>query len=484
MPKVPPVPRVERRRLTFSEVEPAAYNPRKITSEALQELRHSMEVFDDVGVLVVNRRSQGKGWPTGSRSAIVGGHQRAVVMQQLGHRDFDAKVVDLTPHQEKALNLRLNRPSGDWDDPKLAGVLQDLAQHASADLLHLTGYTEDDLSALLADLDRANTPPPMPPLPTLPATPHAKAGDTWILGNSRLVCGDSRDHAVWRRLLGRTHANLVVTSPPYADRRRYDEKTAFRPVPPEEYLDWYQPIAKNAEDHLTDDGSYFLNIRAHCEDGQRLLYVHDLVAAHVRQWGWRWVDDYAWIHGGTPRGPERRFKNQWEPVFHFARNPDFKFRPDAVMRPTTFRAVKKPTEKVPSAAAGGEGQGQPGFGKTIARRVTERANAGRKAPTAGDDFEDLAYPGNVLSLGRNRVATGHSAAFPEGLPAFFVKAFTDPGDIVLDPFCGSGTTLIAAHQLGRRGYGIEISPAYCEAIVGRWQDATGEKAKRMPGGSE
>ena len=90
----------------------------------------------------------------------------------------------------------------------------------------------------------------------------------------------------------------------------------------------------------------------------------------------------------------------------------------------------------------------------------------------------MAYPSNVLSCGKNREALGHSAAYPVSLPSFFVKAFSDEGDCIFDPFMGSGTTLIAAEQLGRKCYGMEISPAYCDIIVKRWENLTGKQAVR------
>ncbi len=91
--------------------------------------------------------------------------------------------------------------------------------------------------------------------------------------------------------------------------------------------------------------------------------------------------------------------------------------------------------------------------------------------------EGMAYPGNRLpTFSGSHEATGHTAAFPVGLPEFFIKAYTDEGDAVFDPFMGSGSTLIAAEKNGRIGYGTEISPAYCDVIVRRWQDFTGQQA--------
>jgi DNA modification methylase len=90
----------------------------------------------------------------------------------------------------------------------------------------------------------------------------------------------------------------------------------------------------------------------------------------------------------------------------------------------------------------------------------------------------MAYPSNVLDMKHKADTVGHSAAFPVQLPAFFIKANSNASGVVYEPFCGSGTTLIAAEQLGRKCYGMEISPQYCDVIVKRWETLTGKKATR------
>jgi DNA modification methylase len=109
-------------------------------------------------------------------------------------------------------------------------------------------------------------------------------------------------------------------------------------------------------------------------------------------------------------------------------------------------------------------QGKKGYGTAIAQGVIESSDG-------------MAYPSNVLSLGKNREALGHPAAYPTALPDFFTRVMTDRGDIVFDPFLGSGSTLIAAHALERRCFGTEISATYCDTIIERWQLFTDSEAK-------
>ena len=106
-------------------------------------------------------------------------------------------------------------------------------------------------------------------------------------------------------------ANIVITSPPYATQREYDPSSGFKPVRPDEYVAWYTDVEANAAAILASDGSYFLNIKEHADEGERSLYVKDLVIAHRRQWGWRFVDEFCWrkTDNGVPGGWNNRFKN-------------------------------------------------------------------------------------------------------------------------------------------------------------------------------
>ena len=239
----------------------------------------------------------------------------------------------------------------------------------------------------------------------------------------------------------------MVTSPPYASQREYDPSSGFRPVAPEDYVAWYRDVAANIESVLTPDASYFLNIKEHAEDGQRLLYVKELTIAHVRQWGWRFVDELCWrkTDNGVPGGWGNRFKNAWEPIFHFCRQPEIKFRPEAVGHLSDGCFDYSPDTPESNSGSGLLGQHE-------------------------DRHTGIARPSNVIEAKTESSQGAHSAPFPRAIPEFFIKAFSDPGDAVFDPFLGSGTTMAAAALLDRKGYGIEISPAYCDVVIRRMQN--------------
>jgi hypothetical protein len=179
-------------------------------------------------------------------------------------------------------------------------------------------------------------------------------------------------------------------------------------------------------------------------------------------------DRFCWERNGIPKGVTRRFKNQFEPIYQFAKG-EWKMRPDA---------VRHESASVPKAR--GKGAGNTSWAKHQGNEsIHMYGHQGEKGfEWFGDNIEEgLAYPGNRLpTFASSHEALGHAAAYPVGLPEFFIKAYTDKGDTVFDPFMGSGSTLMAAERTGRRGFGTELSPIYCDVIVKRWQDFTGKQA--------
>jgi len=211
---------------------------------------------------------------------------------------------------------------------------------------------------------------------------------------------------------------------------------------------------------LAPDGSYLLNIKPHAGDGERSLYVMDLVIAHKRQWGWRFVDEFCWrkTDNGVPGGWNNRFKNAFEPVYHFCRQPQIKFRPLAVGHASEDCFDYSPDNPKSKSGSGLLGTGA--RGKAASRSGASDAD-GRES--------GVARPSNVVEAKSESGQGSHSAPFPRALVEFFIKAFSDDGDLVLDVFMGSGTSAAAAHVLGRNSYGCELSPAYCDVIIGRMQ---------------
>jgi len=405
-----------------------------------------------------------------SKAGIIAGHGRLLAARKLQLAQVPVIVLDhLSEAQKRAYVLADNKLAelAGWDDELLRSELAEL-RDAEIDL-EVLGFNDDELRVLLAEADRDDVgsgADDAEEIPEAPAEPVTRAGDIWLVGKHRLICGNCRDHAVVAHLFEGRKANLVITSPPYATQREYDPSSGFTPVPPEEYSDWFRSVAANIATVLAPDGSYFLNIKPHADDGERSLYVMDLVLAHKRQWGWRLVDEFCWrkTDNGVPGGWGNRFKNAFEPVYHFCRQPQIKFRPNAVGHVSEDCFDYSPNNPKSTSGSGLLGTGARG---PAAGRPPAADNGGR--------FAGIARPSNVIEVKSESTQGSHSAPFPRALVEFFVKAFSDEGDLAFDPFLGSATSMAAAHVLGRVGYGCEISPAYCDVALRRIANLTGEE---------
>lgn len=249
--------------------------------------------------------------------------------------------------------------------------------------------------------------------------------------------------------------DLVFISPPYADRR----KNSYGGVHHTLYNDWFIDYAKEIKRVLKDDGSFFLNIKPHCEKGERLLYVYELVIRLKKELGFRFTDEFTWTKNGVPGKFKGRFKNAFEPVYHFTLCPDYKFNPYSVgteMRPESIaRAGRK---------ACGESDNGSGF-------------AGMRNPKGFQ--KKIALPSNHIHIpqksNQHTLEKAHPAVFPVDLPTFFIKAFSNEGDTVLDCFLGSGTTAVACVNTNRNFIGIEQEQEYCEIANKRIEDALSKK---------
>ena len=405
-------------------------------------------------------------------AGILAGHGRLLAARKLGLEQVPVVILDHLSETQKRAYIICDNKSAEqagWDDAILRGELLELK---GADVeLAMLGFSDDELRALLAELEpepqEASTDEAEEEIPEAPVEPVTRPGDIWLLGKHRLICGDCRDYGTVARLLDGARANVVITSPPYATQREYDPASGFKPVPPDEYCEWFRDVATNVAAILADDGSYLLNIKEHAADGERSLYVKDLVIAHRRQWGWRFVDEFCWrkTDNGVPGGWGNRFKNAWEPVFHFCSQQQIKFRPKAVGHESDDCFDYNPNNPKSTSGSGLLGTGA-------------RGSAAGESEATDDDgrFTGIARPSNVVEVKSESSQGTHSAPFPRALVEFFLMAFSDAGDVVFDPFMGSGTTMAAAHVLGRKGYGCEISPAYCDVILRRIMNLTGETA--------
>lgn len=501
--------------MNLDDIQDALRNPKGHADELIGQ---SIQRFGYVEAGVLDERT----------NRLVGGHGRVNELRRLRDAGSDppdgiAAAADGTwtvpvqrgwasrdDDEALAAGVALNRvgEAGGWERDDLYEILDQFRATSDDDfdMLAGIGFDSADLDKMLAEIELAKVAPPEPDdsereetrtiIVPAPGTERTERGDVWILGEHRVMCGDCRDAADVARLIGDDTITVAFTSPPYADRRNYDETSGFQPIRPDEYVDWYAAVSENIAAHIADDGSSFVNIKAGVKpDGiESELYVIDLVLAHARLWGWHYVTEFCWERNGVPKSVTRRFKNQFEPIFQFARGDRWKIRPDAMRTPSDNVPITVPGNGIYGDPEGWQGgntssdwsKKQGGNGdffegqKLRAKRATGTSGGsaddhqGENWSPTGWSAPGLAYPGNRLpTFAGTHQATGHTAAFPVGLPAWFVRAYTDAGDVVYDPFVGSGSTLLAASRERRRGRGMELSRGYVDVVCARWQTEAG-----------
>jgi site-specific DNA-methyltransferase (adenine-specific) len=238
---------------------------------------------------------------------------------------------------------------------------------------------------------------------------------------------------------------LIFTSPPYADQR----KNTYGGVHPDKYVDWFLPITYELLRVLKPTGTFVLNIKERVVNGERHTYVLELIQS-MREQGWLWTEEFIWHKKNSYPGKwPNRFRDSWERLLQFNKNRKFDMHQEAVMVPIGDWAKSRLNNLSETDKVRDESKVNSGFGKNVSKWV------GR----------DMVYPNNVVHLATETSNKNHSAAFPRSLPEWFIKLFSQEGEIVLDPFMGSGTTLFVAHDMGRKAIGIDIMPEYVDMVT-------------------
>lgn len=396
-------------RIAVSRVNPAPWNPRADLQPGdveYDKVRRSIEEFGLIEPLVWNRR-------TGN---LVGGHQRLKVLIAQGQTAVDVSVVDLPPEREKALNLALNKIQGAWDEPKLAALLEELTAVPNFDL-EVTGFEVPEVDELLARLaaaaleDKDETFDLEAALETK-AAPVTKPGNLIELGPHRVLCGDATKAEDIGRLMKGEQASLVFTDPPYAVDYRGGRVGKA----------WAHKIRGDGERYWDDltPGAYLdllkgalANARDFSDDpsalylwfaSARIRQVLDALAAT----GWAERNLIVWVKNTFAGSLYAQYKHRYEPCFYCHK-----------------------TGKAPRW-----------FGPTNETTVWEHDKPHRNE--------------------------GHPTVKPVELAVRGLENSSRPGHVVLDLFLGSGTTLIAAAKTGRRCFGTEIEPRYCDLIIRRY----------------
>lgn len=443
------------RMIALADYQPHKRNYNRHPASQVERIAKSLQKFGQVRSVVV--------W----RNYFLAGHGVREAALSLGWDSLRADVLpDEYPETLALAYVAADNELGRLSDPDQAQLAQILTEARAYDeeLLQAIGYDEAEFKKLLAEVGGVgaggagsgsnDTAPEIDRAEELGAKWKTADGQIWRIGDHVVICGDCREPATWQRLLQAADVdkvNGVFTSPPYAMQR----KDQYGGVPTNEYVDWWEALQANVRANLASDGSFFVNIKAHCEDGQRVLYCMDLVCSMVRRWGWRFVDELCWrkAKDGYPGDYPNRFRDAFEPIYHFSADKAIKF--------TKWNVAHK-SDSAFKYSRGNKSQSSTGSGFGLNGAGLETG-------------EGLALPSNVLEIGEVNPdeALSQAAMFPVALPDFFIRAYSDPGDVWIDPFLGSGTTIVAAHNNKRRGLGSEKLPKYLGVILERLQAHVG-----------
>jgi len=275
--------------------------------------------------------------------------------------------------------------------------------------------------------------------PEPPRQAVTRPGDLWLLGEHRLLCGDSTDAASVARVMGEDRAALLFTSPPYGNQRDYTTGGG---------TDWdalMHGVFQHLDAAMRPDGQALINLGLIHRDNEWQPYWSGWLD-WMRASGWRRFGLYTWDQGpGLPGDWNGRLAPAFEFVFHFNRQ------------------ARQANKIVPCKWAGTPNKGS-GL-RAADGTISEYQHAGLPV-------QDFRIPDNVLRLTRHKgrgIETEHPAVFPVVLPEFLMRTYTDEGDVVFEPFGGSGTTILAGQRTGRRVRAIELAPAYVDLAVARWR---------------
>ncbi len=422
-------------KIPINKINPAAYNPRKdLQSDdpEYQKLKKSIEEFDLVEPLIWNKQ-------TGN---LVGGHQRLKVLIEQGIKEVDVSVVDLPDSKEKALNIALNKISGDWDLPKLKDLLQEI-DTGEFDI-EITGFDEKEIEDLMNQLYTPDENEKDDDVPEVPEEPITKKGDLYKLGEHRLLCGDATKIDDVERLMDGHKAELLFTSPPYSDMRTYGGGKDLSI----DYLIEFIPSFLSFVEYQV------INLGLKRENGEIIQYWNDYITK-AKDCGYKFLSWNVWVKQNAGSiGNQSAFI----PIIHewiFVFGKDFK---------NINRIENRKTEPNPNR---------------LTRKVRQ-PDGSMNISSVGEqkkfkEMESVYFTNSELG----KIRSEHPATFPVDLPTKYIGSITDKNDIVVDCFGGSGSTLIACEKLNRKCFMMELDEHYCDVIVKRWEDYTGKKAELL-----
>lgn len=442
-----------------SALIPYARNPRTHDAAQIAQIAAAIVEFGFTNPLLVD-----------GENGIIAGHGRFAAAMRLGLAEVPViELAYLTPAQKRAYVIADNRlaEGAGWDKALLALELAELSE-AGFDL-DLAGFSEAEVEALLteADLNAPQSPEGGDgggergstgedagegegegerehDLPEPPASPVSRPGDLWCLGAHRLLCADAANRDAVSTLMQGERAHLCVTSPPYGNQRAYTTGGIN---------DW-DALMRGvfAALPMVPAAQVLVNLGLIHREGEVQPYW-DAWIGWMRGQGWRRFAWYVWDQGpGMPGDWSGRLAPSFEFVFHFNRE------------------SRQPNKIVPCKYAG-----QDVHLRADGTSTSMRGKDGEIGGWAhkGRPTQDTRVPDSVIRIGRHKGKIGrdidHPAVFPVALPQHLIETYTEAGEIVFEPFCGSGSTVIAAQRTERVARAVEIAPEYVDVTIKRFR---------------
>lgn len=412
----------------INDLKPATYNPRRWDEKVLSDMKESITRFGFCDPVLANGASERK-------NIVIGGHLRLKVATLLGFTEVPVVYLNIPElEREKELNLRLNKNVGSWDE--------ELLKAFDTNLLLDVGFTPDELNGFFDDVleladDDFNVEEELSKI----TTPETKPGDLYALGEHRLLCGDSLDPTQVAKLMGTDRANLIFSDPPYNIALDYRKGIGTK--------------GKYTTEKLVNDNKGTEEYQKFIDDALK----NALAVSHPNVHVFFWCDEkYVWLLQNLYTKHEvqnRRLclwvKNNFDPTPQVAFN------------------------KVIELCVYGT-RGKPTLNPSI-KNVSEILN---KEVNSIGSYDDLMSIVQLWLVKRDTTADyEHPTQKPITLCEKPLKRCSAPGEIILDLFGGSGSTLIAAEQLKRRAFLVEIDPTFCDLIIRRYEHFTGNHAKKL-----
>lgn len=446
---------MEIRRMRIDDLVPAPYNPRvdlRPGDPDYEKLKRSIQEFGLVEPVVWNKRT----------GHVVGGHQRLKILRELGYEEVEVSVVDLDEEREKLLNVALNKIEGDWDNFKLKELLQEL-EFGGADI-ELTGFDEDEIDKLFQQfvVDEEIRDDAFDPDEVLKEIeqPVTRPGDLWRLGVHYVLCGDATRMEDIRRLMAGKKAHMVFTDPPYNVDYTGKTKDALKikndRMKANEFYEFLLAAFQNAYDVTVPGGAIYI---AHA-DTEGINFRTAMVDS-----GWLLKQCIIWVKNTIVMG-RQDYHWKHEPIL-------YGWKPGAAHRWYGGRKQATVVEYPVGLAISKQGD------EHLLTITSGASSVVLKVPSYEVVYQGTEEGSTVWRFEKPARNAEHPTMKPVPLVARAIQNSSKPGDIVLDMFLGSGSTLIAAEQTGRICYGLEFDPVYCDVIVKRWEQFTGQKAVRM-----